>query len=197
LRNITIVSIILFLLLLGAGGFHFYSNSEVHPVKTVGQEIDQFNGVVVYYNGGVGNVEGRNLAPDGYNLGLKYQCVEFVKRYYFEHLNHKMPNSYGHAKDFFDHLLKDGQNNPDRNLKQYINGSSTKPRVNDLLIFKATEFNSYGHVAIISAVSEDEIEIIQQNPGVSAASRENFKLQNRNGKWNIQNKQVLGWLRKE
>lgn len=184
-------------LLLGAGGFYIYSTTGVHPTKKVGQEIDQFNGVAVYYNGGVGNVEGRNLAPDGYNLGLKYQCVEFVKRYYFEHLNHKMPNSYGHAKDFFDSRLADGKNNVDRNLKQYTNGSSTKPRVNDLLIFKATEFNSYGHVAIISAVSKNEIEIIQQNAGAFSSSRENFKLLNRNGKWNIQNKQVLGWLRKE
>ena len=128
---------------------------------------------------------------------IEIQSVEFVKRYYFEHLNHKMPNSYGHAKDFFDSRLADGKNNVDRNLKQYTNGSSIKPRVNDLLIFKATEFNSYGHVAIISAVGDDKIEIIQQNPGVSAPSRENFKLLNRNGKWNIQNKQVLGWLRKE
>jgi surface antigen len=188
---------ILLVLLFSAGGLYYYSKTGVLPVKTTGQKIDQFNGVAVYYNGGVGNVKGRNLAPDGYNLGLKYQCVEFVKRYYFEHLNHKMPNSYGHAKDFFDSHLADGKNNIDRNLIQYTNGSSTKPRVNDLLIFKATEFNSYGHVAIISAVSDNEIEIIQQNPGVFAASRENFKLKNLSGKWRIQNNRVLGWLRKE
>ena len=197
MRNFKKVSVILLVLLLGAGGFYIYSTTGVHPLKKVGQEIDQFNGVAVFYNGGVGNVEGRNLATDGYNLGLKYQCVEFVKRYYFEHLNHKMPNSYGHAKDFFDHQLKDGQNSPDRNLKQYTNGSSTKPRVNDLLIFDATQFNSYGHVAIISAVSDNKIEIIQQNPGVSAPSRENFKLKKLNGTWKIQNNKVLGWLRKE
>ncbi|MFN4763708.1 CHAP domain-containing protein [Gillisia sp. Q332] len=191
------VSVILLVLLLGAGGFYIYSRTGLHPTKTAGQEIDQFNGVAVYYNGEVGNVKGRNLAPDGYNLGLKYQCVEFVKRYYFEHLNHKMPNSYGHAKDFFDSRLANGKNNVDRNLIQYTNGSSTKPRVNDLLIFKATEFNSYGHVAIISAVSDNEIDIIQQNPGVLASSRENFKLKKHRGKWRIQNNQVLGWLRKE
>lgn len=189
--------VILLVLLLGAGAIFYYSREGMHPVKIVGEEIDQFNGVAVYYNGGVGNIKGRNLAPDGYNLGLKYQCVEFVKRYYFEHLNHKMPNSYGHAKDFFDPLIEDGKMNTDRKLVQYTNGSSTKPRVNDLLIFKATEFNSYGHVAIISAVNNNEIEIIQQNPGVFSSSRDNMKLQNLNGKWEIQNKQVLGWLRKE
>ncbi len=71
-----------------------------NPRYRVGQEVDRLNGVAVFYNGGVGHSAGRNLAPDGYNLGLKYQCVEFVKRYYYQRLNHKMPESsvgYGRA----------------------------------------------------------------------------------------------------
>ncbi len=65
---------------------YFYSSSNTaHAASSndIGSIIDEFNGVAVYYNHNVGNVSGRNLAPDGYNLGLKYQCVEFVKRYYF------------------------------------------------------------------------------------------------------------------
>lgn len=54
-----------------------------------GGKVDSLHGVYVYYNGAVGNVKDRNLAPDGYNLGLRYQCVEFVKRYYYEYLDHK------------------------------------------------------------------------------------------------------------
>src|SRR5690606_35208838 len=86
-----------------------------------GDRVDSLHGVYVYYNGSVGNVKGRNLAPDGYNLGLKYQCVEFVKRYYYEHLEHKMPDSYGHAKDFFDNAVGDGKLNKRRALIQYNN----------------------------------------------------------------------------
>ena len=164
---------------------------------SVGQEVDNLNGVSVYYNGGVGNVKGRNTTSDGYNLGLKYQCVEYVKRYYYEHLNHKMPDSFGHAKDFFDKGLKDGKTNKQRNLTQYTNPSQTKPKVNDLLIFDATKFNKYGHVAIVSKVTEDKIEIIQQNPGPFGKSRESFKLANKHGNWEIGNDKVLGWLRKE
>ena len=67
---------------------------------SIGEVVDEFNGVKVYFNGAVEHVGGRNLAADGYNLGLKYQCVEFVKRYYYERFGHKMPNSFGHAKDF-------------------------------------------------------------------------------------------------
>ena len=163
----------------------------------VGQQIDSLNGVYVYYNGSIDNVIGRNTTADGYNLGLKYQCVEFVKRYYYEHLKHKMPDSYGHARDFFDKTLKDGQKSKKRNLIQYTNPSVKKPKVSDLLIFDGTTHNKYGHVAIVSNVKENIIEIIQQNPGPSSKSRAVFMLDNKNGKWEIRNKQILGWLRKE
>lgn len=142
-------------------------------------------------------MSGRNTTADGYNLGLKYQCVEFVKRYYFEYYNHKMPDSFGHAKDFFDNTLSDGQNNAKRDLMQYTNLSLAKPEEGDLLIFDSTIFNLFGHVAIISNVTNNEVEIIQQNPGPFRKSRETFSLDYKNGKWKIKNKRILGWLRKQ
>lgn len=163
----------------------------------VGQSLDSLNGVKVYYNGGVSNVTERNLSDEGYNLGLKYQCVEFVKRYYYEKLNHKMPDSYGHAKDFFDSKVKDGKNNTKRALLQYTNPSLSKPEVEDLIIFSGNIFNKYGHVAIVSKVTGKEIEIIQQNPGPFGKSRESFKLEFANNQWQIKNDRILGWLRKE
>ncbi len=163
----------------------------------IGQKIDSINGVYVYYNGSIGNVSGRNLAPDGYNLGLKYQCVEFIKRDYNEHLNHKMPNSYGHAKDFFNPSIEDGQINPGRNLIQFKNSGKEKPQVNDILVFKATVLNPFGHVAIVSAVEEDKISIVQQNAGILfSSSRESIKIFSEQDKWIIQDKDILGWLRK-
>lgn len=179
---------------------HQVPKSQVPKPKVnvkVGDAIDSLHGVYVYYNGSVGNVSGRNTTSDGYNLGLKYQCVEFVKRYYYEHLNHKMPDSYGHAKDFFDPRLKDGQWSEIRNLNQYSNPSKTKPKVNDLLVYKGTSWNPYGHVAIVSKVSENKIEIIQQNPGPTSKSRVNYNIENYAGKWVIDNSHILGWLRKE
>lgn len=170
---------------------------EVKAQREIGQKIDSLNGVYVYYNVRVSHVLERNVAPDGYNIGLKYQCVEFVKRYYYEHLNHKMPDSYGHAKDFFNANLADGQRNSQRNLIQYTNPSQTKPKVNDLLVYKPVPTNQYGHVAIVSKVMNDKIEIIQQNPGFLGKSRETYSLTHKNGKWKIDKSQVLGWLRKE
>jgi surface antigen len=108
-----------------------------------------------------------------------------------------MPDSYGNAKDFFDLKLKDGQKNKQRDLIQYQNPSQTKPKIGDLLIFKGTMFNKYGHVAIVSKVTDREIEIIQQNPGQSAQSRKTISLNKQGDKWQIKEKRILGWLRKE
>lgn len=177
-------------------GFLFVRGFSSDSKFEVGQQIDELDGVAVYYNGKVGNVTGRNLADNGYNLGLKYQCVEFVKRYYFEHFNHEMPDSYGHAKDFFDKNLKDGQYNKRRNLFQYSNPSESRPKEGDLLIFDKTIFNSYGHVAIVSKVMKNKIEIIQQNPGPLGRSREVFRLRKEGDKWRIGGERVLGWLRR-
>lgn len=168
---------------------------EVNPF--IGQKLDSLNGVYVYYNGDVNHVLEREVTKDGYNIGLKYQCVEFVKRYYYEALHHKMPNSYGHAKDFYNKKLKDGQKSTERNLTQYSNRSSSKPEVNDLIVYSETTFNVYGHVAIVSQVHEDSIEIIQQNPGPKDDSRETYILINQDRKWHINNELVLGWLRKQ
>jgi surface antigen len=162
----------------------------------LGEVIDQRQGVKVYYNGHVGHVAGRHLTADGYNLGLKYQCVEFVKRYYYERFGHKMPDAMGHAKDFFDRRLADGQLNPARNLVQHANGGSSPPQVDDLIVFDAHPLNPYGHVAIVSEVGPDDIEIVQQNPGPYAATRERIALTQQEGRWQVQARHTLGWLRR-
>jgi len=194
LKGILIISLILLAIvpLYRLGNFNIFA-----LFYKVGDKIDSFNGVNVYYNGKVGNVTGRNLSEDGYNIGKKYQCVEFVKRYYYEYYNHKMPDSYGHAKDFFDTKLNDGQLNIQRNLIQYENPSKVAPKVGDILVYKGTFGNSYGHVSIVAETRNGEIEIIQQNPGAFKKTRHTFKVEKQNDKWAIKNNRILGWLRKE
>lgn len=185
------------LLILSITGILVLKMNKLHSAYKIGQPIDSLHGVYVYYNGEIDNVLELNETADKYLLGLKYQCVEFVKRYYYEHLNHKMPDAYGHAKDFYEIDLKDGRKSEKRNLTQYQNPSQTKPKVDDLLIFGETPTNEYGHVAIISDVTDRKIEIIQQNPGPSEKSRETYVLERLNDKWRIKNERILGWLRKE
>jgi len=182
------------LLLCLASAFVFRNKLEVPGTLMThnnGDRLDSLNGVVVFHNAGMGNVSGRNVV-DGYNVGLKYQCVEFVKRYYLEHYSHRMPNSYGHAKDFFSSAITDGEINPDRGLLQYTNGSKSLPMVGDLVVLDGWKGNPYGHVAIISAVDDGEVELVQQNTG---STRVEYDLDLIDGRWRIDNKRILGWLR--
>lgn len=161
-------------------------------VAAPGAALDSLNGVVVYNNGGFGAKHGRHVV-DGYNVGLKYQCVEYVKRYYLERFGHRMPNSYGHAKDFFDSTLADGAVNPARALRQFRNGSATMPATEDLLVLGPWGGNPYGHVAIISRVGDGEVEVIQQN---THSTRNTYDLDLIDGRWRIGSERVMGWLRK-
>lgn len=159
-----------------------------------GEVLDSFNGIPVYYNGeNFTNVSGRSITHDGYNLGLKYQCVEFVKRYYHDYYNHKMPNTYGHAKEFFDKSLPDAAFNQERGLMQYRNVRYEKPQSGDILIYNGYAGNPFGHIGIITKVTDTHVELIQQNFGTK--TRQKLKLVEFAGIYTVADYDILGWLR--
>ncbi len=160
-----------------------------------GQVIDSYNGVPVYYNKSMRNTDGRNVTADGYNLGLRWQCVEYVKRYYYERFGHKMPNAYGNAKELFQHGLRDGGYNSKRALLQYNNPSRSKPQREDILVFRGYDGNPFGHVCIISQVHDQYIEIVQQNVGTD--TRGTYPLNYDGQHWSIGQEYIVGWLRME
>ncbi|MFK7948781.1 MAG: CHAP domain-containing protein [Saprospiraceae bacterium] len=189
--------IILFVAIIGIGIAIFFigKNAYFGAKHPIGEPIDTFNNVIVYYNGSTRNVLERNTTKDSYNLGLKYQCVEFVKRYYYKVYHHKMVDSYGHAVSYFDKYLHDGHINKKRELIQYKNPSK-KPEVGDLIVMDKTLFNRFGHVAIVSEVTSNDIEIVQQNPGINIESRVRIPMyQTSSAAWFVDHKRVLGWLR--
>jgi len=180
----------------------FNKEKKSRPIKktsksgaAAGAAIDSYKGVKVYYNGSVRNVSGRNVTKDGYNLGLKYQCVEFAKRFYYEAYNHKMPDSYGHARDFFDANLAGGSYNQARGMLQYKQGGSTRPKTDDLIVIGPTSGNQYGHLMVVTKVTDSAISFIQQNPGRSNPSRGTLALESRQGGWFIKMAGIRGWLR--
>lgn len=173
-------------------GFTFLSFTSFN--FEVGQVIDRYYDVPVYYNGNnFRNVIGRNVTNDGYNLGLKYQCVEYVKRFYFEVHNHKMPNSYGHAKELFDQSLEDAAYNPERGLMQYRNTRYEKPQEGDILVYGKSPHNPFGHTGIICEVGTDHVTLIQQNYGTK--TRQKLTLAEFQGIYTVADYDVLGWLR--
>jgi len=163
-----------------------------HP--SAQKAIDHYQGVPVYHNGSLGSVFGRHVTEDGYNLGLKYQCVEFVKRFYYEFYDFKMPQSYGHAQEFFDWSLGNGEMNRERGLFQYKNGGPSRPVQNAILIFGNDPATLYGHVGIITKVTDREIEMVSQNNGRNQKTRSKIPMKMRNGGYYIDSKYVLGWL---
>lgn len=181
---------------LAVGAFVVINKVNINPAHTIGEVVDTFNGVPVYYNGAIGHVAGRNLATDGYNIGLQYQCVEFVKRYYYARFGHKMPQDRGDAKDYFRQGLPNGALNTERGLLQFVNGAGEAPVAEDLMVFSPWLFNRYGHVAIVSQVGRDYVEVIQQNPGPFGSSRERYPLVIEGGKPRIDHPRLQGWLRR-
>ena len=159
--------------------------------RQAGEILDSYCDVPVYENGYLFHRgHGRHYAADGYYYGQKWQCVEYVKRFYKQVLRHEMPDGMGHARSFFDDRIAHGALNIKRGLLQYYNSGDVKPRVNDILVFQDTQ---YGHMGIVTVV-EEYIEIIQQN--IFGKPRQRFRLDTQGHTWSIcLPRLAAGWLR--
>ncbi|MDW8350187.1 MAG: CHAP domain-containing protein [Verrucomicrobiae bacterium] len=138
---------------------------------------------------------GRHYAWCGYYYGQKWQCVEFVKRFFYQAKGHRMPEVMGHAIDFWDEEVEDGGMNEARGLRQYRNGGAVAPAADDLLVVAWTR---YGHVAVISEVNRGAgyVEVVQQN--VRGRTRERWAYRVEAGQhWVGEEGEVVGWMRKE
>lgn len=164
----------------------------VYDQARVGKVLDSYQGVPVYDNGLLFfRGHGRNYASDGYYYGQKWQCVEFIKRFYHDAKQHKMADVMGHARTFFDDTVSDGALNARRGLIQFRNGSAERPRPDDLLVFTDTK---YGHVGIVTEANESSVEIIQQN--ILWRTRQRLSLIVSNGYYFIGSPRTpAGWLR--
>lgn len=158
----------------------------------VGDVIDNYKGVAVYHNGlNVLKHHGKHYSKNGYYFGQKWQCVEFVKRFFYQTKSHQFPNGWGHAKDYFNTNLTQGELNQARGMFQFKNGGNQKPKINDLIVFNHSK---HGHVGIISSVTNNSIEIVQQN--IFDKPREKYRLEKRGNNYFITSPNApAGWLR--
>lgn len=95
--------------------------------------------------------------------GEKWECVEFVRRYFIETKNitfQQVDNAYG----IFDlNFFIDLKRTLPYTIYKYKNGQ-VKPLSNDIIIFHNKNTNNgHGHVCIISDIENDKIKIIEQN----------------------------------
>jgi surface antigen len=164
--------------------------AEVPP--KVGDIVTTYRTIPVYSNGDNYTLSyGRHFSKNQYYYGQKWQCVEFVKRFYHDAFNHQMPSVWGHAIGYYDPTVLHGKLNKQRGMFQFKNGGSTSPQPDDLLIFDIAPF---GHVSVISAVRENEIEVVQQN--IAGRPRQTYRLEKKDGLFTIVAKRKpIGWLR--
>lgn len=179
---------IFILLLTLFGSLRLYYN------KQIGDVIDNYNGVEIYFNSIPFTSKGESLNEDGYKFGEKYQALEFVKRYYFERYNYKFPEKFDSIEKLYNSTLKDGEKSLELGLVQYSNLSTYPFKEEDIILFKPTIYNPQGHIAIISKVEENSIEIIQQN--CWKTTRKNIDTEKINNLWHIKDNKILGRLQK-
>ena len=158
-----------------------------------GDSIGSHNGITAYYNDGFNSCGlGRHMSSDGYSYGFKWQCVEYIRRYYKDYYKHEM-SRWGNASDYFRNNLAHGAINTERNLIQYKNGHTEKPKEGDILVFQNIA-PPYGHVRLVTKVNGSVINVIEQNTGTSCYST--LGLSKNGNNWLISD-ECTGFLRKE
>lgn len=186
MRNILLCLILLVLI-----GIAWWVLPTPIPPKEVGKVVDSWQQVPIYSNGPhVHDTHGKSIAKDGYVYGWKYQCVEWIKRFYDQRLQHRMPDGSGNAQDFWSETISDGQFNARRGLIQFNVPSQWLPQRNDILVFR---FKPYGHVALVTDVSKNRVFIRQQN--VPGATRDTLYLQFHQNYVRFTDPRIVGWLR--
>jgi len=124
-----------------------------------GTDLGAFNGVSAYSNCDHSCVECNNFCEslnyinDVY-VGIKWQCVEYVRRYYLSVYDLDLASRHrGDANTWYANAAAMG-------LNSYPNGGDITPQVGDILV---SDVKDYGHVAIVRSVSDGEVCTIQQN----------------------------------
>lgn len=98
--------------------------------------------------------------------GMKWQCVEYARRWWISHFDVTLLNI-PRACDIWNRTyvkrLSDGKNVA---LEMHASGVSTEPpREGDLIIWKKTDEQPVGHVAVVCEVTADSVRIGEQNVG--------------------------------
>jgi trypanothione synthetase/amidase len=100
----------------------------------------------------------------GIFMGIKWQCVEYARRWLLLRKGCVFKNI-RHAADIWTNMthverVTDGQH---FSLKAHPNGSPTLPKPDSFLIYSRSEEQPVGHVAVICDVGPDYVRIAEQN----------------------------------
>ncbi|OMJ96262.1 hypothetical protein SteCoe_236 [Stentor coeruleus] len=148
-------------------------------INPFGTYLGSNSGVPGYSNGNDNNSNEDSYVGNIYS-GLKWQCVEYARRWLIItqsltfasvdcasdiwHIDYLSSTSDSSKYIWhIDYLSSTSDSSKHTSLYRIPNGSKCPPSKGDLIIYKRTETNPVGHVAIISKVDYDDIEISEQN----------------------------------
>lgn len=163
------------------------------PAQTCGQVIASYKGVDVFSNApfqaGLNDCETRG------QYGLRYQCVEFVKRFYSQALHVSGAIAwYGNAVDYYHTAEAKG-------LLRFPNGATAvAPEPDDIMVFSDYLTDTAGHVAIVTGVADGQVNLIEQNFSCTGTVSLALSRDPASGSWRVANRNgmpVLGWLRRQ
>ncbi|MBI5189737.1 MAG: SBBP repeat-containing protein [Nitrospirae bacterium] len=151
--------------------------------------LGDFAGVIAYSNT---SNSGGNSEVGGVYMGFKWECVEYVRRFYYMNYGIDLASKHtGNAETFFAHAS-------DMGLVAYGNGDGTPPEVGDIVCSNYTVGDAVGHVAIVKSVDANGIHVIEQNFNNDARDVDHFILFNGNN-YTLEgfsgSYSIIGWLR--
>ena len=148
------------------------------PGGNYGQDIGSFRGVIAYSNGS--ETGAYSLSEPVGRDGTKYQCVEYCRRFYRLYYGVDTRGWEIPAKYWYDFSRFWG-------VKRCPNDGKSLPQPTDILCFNN---QPYGHVAIVTSVDGNLINVIQENASADTAYGQVAII---NG---IVQNDCQGWLRK-
>jgi len=148
------------------------------------------NGVPARVNcpiGGTSTAFGYNYET-GVNTGYKWQCVEYVNRYYYlVYQMNLLPTAiYGNASNYYNY-----NNHTSLGLVKYANGGSMPPQAGDMIVSTS---QTYGHIAIVKSVTSTTVVIVDQNLSINS-ERTLTRSGNTVGGFNS-SYPIAGWVRR-
>ena len=134
----------------------------------------------------------------GTYTGIKWQCVEYARRWLLISSG-AVFGDVDIAADIWDKIdhLTDSKTAKPVPLASYLNGSKQAPEVGDLLIY-AREFKNTGHVAVVTGIDiqDDTLEVSEQNfdnePWTHRYARKIKFIRNDGNYWLLDG-YLLGW----
>ena len=149
------------------------------PGGNWGQNIGSFRGVIAYSNGS--DTGKYSITEPVGEDGTKYQCIEYCRRFYRVYYGVDTGQWELNAKDWYGFSRF-------WTVKRFPNNGTSLPQPTDILCFKN---RPYGHVAIVTSVEGNLINVIQENASADTAYGQ---VEIVNG---IVQNDCQGWLRKK